>query len=63
MASTRIIIRPKQNATLEGIPQDVIFDDNQIETLVLAPGQIVDDILRQRGETREFLVIPRSRFL
>jgi hypothetical protein len=59
-----MIVRPRHDAMLvQGIPQDVLFEDNHMETYILAPGEILDDVLRRQGITQDYIVVPRSKFL
>lgn len=59
-----VIVRPRREAMLmQGIPQDVLFEDNHVETIILAPGEILDDVLRRQGNTQDYIVVPRSKFL
>lgn len=42
----------------ECVVRDVLFEDNATETFVLAPGWLVSDVLRERGDKREYLEFP-----
>lgn len=42
----------------ECIVRDVLFDDGEIKQFMLRPGQLIIDILRERGDQRDFIEFP-----
>jgi len=43
----------RKNRPMEGVRVHVLFEDNTILTLTLAPGATIDDVLERRNDRRQ----------